>query len=1003
MRLAKKVFAFALAVSLALPSFSGMGAIAESGGKLKVTRSGEGSVIVRDDSGQHAVKDSGYEGNYSIGDSVTLKIKADDGNSIKAIEVNGKSLTGVSDGLKEADYKYKISKESQTIDVTFTSNSAKKESSKTETETSKAETNATEVESKKEVSKKASKNNSANKVIVGFEDLSNVQSIYLEEKGTEDELLKKLPEKVWVTLEDGTQEQIKAVWECTDDFENTEYDLYSYNLVLPEGYELGGGLTDFDLPYVDVYTGETNPNLRIAYPGNPNGSMTLDQKFGITKNIVDYLKSHEKDGYYIGTPYYDKVFAGDLTQWLLANGAAPNGKGHMNCTGFVADVFRKNGANISKVTSRRPGHYANASNWHDFANGAYKKADGTWDYNTAQQVKSYRFDCTVVNNKITDSAIQKALRSGKLNKGDILYFEPTNWSSATDKYGNTIDCHIGFFWGDKPNENKFWHSTHPSKGVEGSNTVSNIGNQISQIMPKSEPYILYVYPIQHFGSIELTKTSSNTSVTNGNEQYSREGAEYEVRNSANEVVGKIVTDKDGKGSLSGLPYGTYKVKETKAPKGYALDTKTHTVTVSASNASTGAELNVQDTPLGDPNVIIVKKQDAENGNSTASGHGTLEGAQFTVKYYSQMMTTDPANSGYKAHRTWILETDERGACALTDKYKVSGDDFYMFDGVPGLPIGTLTIQETKAPEGYLLNPTVYVVNAHQDNATVVSSPAVVPENVLKLTLTKVEDGTNKVLKGAVFEHTRPNGQKESFTTNSKGQIVLEGLERGTHIIKETKAPSGYALNKNELTFRVSDDNRVTLVSNGSETGTNGEIIFKNEADGNVSVTVKNKVAPFNLKVHKINDDKKVLEGAEFTLYSDKACKNQIAKSSTNGSGDLVFNDLTVGKAYYLKETKAPAGYRIPKNADGSDIVYEIKTESSPVDGKFVFYVNGKGYSGSTGDFCVEGTTEKTAKMTVVNQKGLRLPNTGSALMIPIVGAGAVLMGIALVVSRKKRS
>ena len=456
--------------------------------------------------------------------------------------------------------------------------------------------------------------------------------------------------------------------------------------------------------------------------------------------------------------------------------------------------------------------------------------------------------------------------------------------------------------------------------------------------------------------------------------------------------------------MGDLPYGTYTVKETKAPKGYALDPKTYKVTINDSNVESGVSVTSTDQPLLDPAPIILKKQDANNGNDTPSGHASLAGAEFTVKYYSVQMSTDPAENGYKAHRTWVLRTNAKGRILLSDDFKVSGDEFYrMSNGEAGLPAGTITIQETKAPEGYLLNPTIFVANAHADKATVVTNPATVPENTLDLVLTKVHDDTSKVIKGAVFEHTRPNGQTERFTTDSTGKIKLVGLERGVHSLKEVSAPDGYAVNGNVIQFRVQDDNSVDLISSGTETDLNGSIVFKNEATGNVSVTVNDKPAPFKLKVHKINNKNLVLEGAEFTLYSDKACKNAISKGTTDGKGDLIFEDLIAGKTYYVKETKAPAGYRIPVNDDGSAIVYEIKAESVPVDGVFKFYVNGKAYTSNTGDFCVEGTkADRIGKITVVNEIGLKLPNTGSALMIPIMGAGAVLMGIALVVSKKRR-
>ena len=505
------------------------------------------------------------------------------------------------------------------------------------------------------------------------------------------------------------------------------------------------------------------------------------------------------------------------------------------------------------------------------------------------------------------------------------------------------------------------------------------------------------------GKIELEKTSAKPDVTNGNDNYSLAGAEYSVyRNSAcTDFVDKIVTDDKGKGSLDNLPLGTYYVKETKASSGYTLDKTIYTVDItSGDTAVIEKTVNSKETPLLDPTAILLKKVDSETGNGTPQGSASLADAQFRVKYYSEMMDTDPATSGHTAKKTWILKTDSKGFLALDDEHKVSGDSFYMAsDGkTPALPYGTLTFEEIKAPNGYLINPTIIVckIDKTQRGGIVYQEP-IQKENVLKMDIEKIQAGTSKPIKGVVFEHTKPDGSKETLTTDENGQLSFKGLQWGNHTVKEISAPDGYSLNTNKITFTVGTDNKITITSKGTETDTNGNIKITVTKDGNISAVVEDKPAPYDLLIHKVNEKDKVLEGAEFTLYSDAECKQEIAKAVSKSDGTLRFDDLIVGKTYYLKETKAPEGYRIPVNPDGSDIVYTIKAESVPVDNLFKVIINGKEYdSSSTGAFKVTGTkADRVVDMTITNHTTKKLPETGSYWMIPIliIGAGLMIYGM----------
>ena len=210
------------------------------------------------------------------------------------------------------------------------------------------------------------------------------------------------------------------------------------------------------------------------------------------------------------------------------------------------------------------------------------------------------------------------------------------------------------------------------------------------------------------GTMYLTKTSANTAMTDNNSCYSLGNAVYGVySNSAcTTKVGTLTTGTNGVSNPISVNEGTYYVKETSAPKGCKLDTKVHTVKVTSGQT---AVVKVQDTPLNDPAAIELNKIDADTGE-TVQGAASLAGAEFTVKYYKGFYTEETLPS--TATRTWVIATKAvkhsdgttHYSTGLHDNYKVSGDALYKStQGRATLPLGTITIEETKAPEGYLLD------------------------------------------------------------------------------------------------------------------------------------------------------------------------------------------------------------------------------------------------------------------------------------------------------------
>lgn len=507
------------------------------------------------------------------------------------------------------------------------------------------------------------------------------------------------------------------------------------------------------------------------------------------------------------------------------------------------------------------------------------------------------------------------------------------------------------------------------------------------------------------GSVNLQKTSSVPNVTNGNDCYSLKGAEYGVYSDSSlsgaSKVGVLTTDENGESNTLTLNAGTYYVRETTAPKGYALDKTTYTVTIKPNETY---KLKVSDKPTLDPVGVLLGKVDKETNQNKPEGSLSLEGALFTAKFYAGVQSdSDPAVEGKTADRTWIFRTNEDGFCYYEEKYLESGDELYLSPTKnPSLPIGTLTIQETKAPEGYLINPEVYTVKITSNNNgsefVYTYNQPTIPEQSLDLNIVKKEKGKEYAIEGAVFEHVKPDGTTETVTTDANGVCKFKTLGYGQHKVREVSAPEEYTVNSGVVTFTVAKDNKITLDSN---TAKDNSMQFEVEKEGTARLCVEDTLAPYQLKITKVNEKGKTLEGAEFTLYEDAEGTKVVSKIVTDNTGVVTTDPLEVEKKYYLKETKAPQGYRIPKDINGNDYVYEIYTKINDKR-QYEYYVNGEVHTKDSGDYAIEGTPhERIVNLKVENHTGLQMPETGTHTTLLIVLLGVACMSVGIVHQFKK--
>ena len=527
------------------------------------------------------------------------------------------------------------------------------------------------------------------------------------------------------------------------------------------------------------------------------------------------------------------------------------------------------------------------------------------------------------------------------------------------------------------------------------------------------------FKVQSKGKLCIKKTSANPAITDNNPCYSLQGAEYGVykteadakanKNKVNTLtIGKYDSSekyKDWSNEIE-LDAGTYYLKETKNPKGYALNNSVVSVVVKANESSwIGSNGEFKDYPQSNPVGILLGKVDKETNKNKPQGSASLAGAEFTIKYYKGLYDSDPAKSGQVPSRSWVLKTDSDGYCDLAKGYKVSGDDFYYAsNGDATLPVGTITIQETKAPTGYFINNEVFVrkitTKGSVEDVDTFNMPTV-NEKVIKFNIKKVQAGTSTPVSGAVFRHTLPNGSTEDLTTNGSGEITITGLASGTHKIKEIKSPDGYQLNPNEVVFNVaSGTGTITFTS-----GTNSLVTHGTKDSGDGYATFGNKVNPFNLKITKTNEHGKVLKGAEFTLYSDEGCKNVVDTQISDEKGLLTFKNLDVEKTYYFKETKAPQGYRIPVDENGKAYVHSVYVSATPQTNTFNFTVDGIKYdtSKTSGNVRLEGSKkDRVVAVDITNKTTQLLPETGSNGTILLIGLGVAVIAFALYKSKKDK-
>ena len=386
-------------------------------------------------------------------------------------------------------------------------------------------------------------------------------------------------------------------------------------------------------------------------------------------------------------------------------------------------------------------------------------------------------------------------------------------------------------------------------------------------------------------TVTLTKTSADVKITNGNVNYSLEGAVYNVYEANgmpnhdytnDPVVATFTTQKDGHATLSKkLENGDYVTIEQVAPLGYTLDTSVHRFSVNGKST----DISVVDDPSAV--TLTVTKKDSDTNNSVAAGNASLAGAVYRVSYLQD---------GSEVHKD--ITTNSSGRAVLK-----------------GIPIGQIKVQEISSPLGYKLDPIVHIYNVAPHEVTSVEfelEPADFTEEVMKgqIALHKQYETLDEpadeqgaefdvYLKSAGSFDAAKETERDHITTGADGMATTKDLPYGTYVVHQTKGGNGRQLVA-DFDVSISEDGKV------------------------YSYDLVNVQKNAQLKIVKTSEDG-VIEGIKFRVT--RLEDNYSAEYVTNAAGEILTETLPIyadkdgaTKYQYRVEeldTKETFGYALP--------------------------------------------------------------------------------------------
>lgn len=620
----------------------------------------------------------------------------------------------------------------------------------------------------------------------------------------------------------------------------------------------------------------------------------------------------------------------------------------------VGQTFRTSGVN----------HYRSKGMSGGYTHPAVE-GNGRWESKTLQQAMGWQ---GVDLNQLNTTG--KSLMRGS----DIPAQDTGTVKITNDMHLALLCCHAGTQLDPNFNSNPGWNNPNDTDG-DGSEWTDHYGQQFRVFQVSAgKAIVAVVCPTSHTqpgagffeidwrvvaGKLSIHKSSANPGITDGNDCYSLEGAEFTVYNAAGQSMGVLRTNANGDTNTLELPEGTYTVRETKPPKGY-LPAPDQQITVRGGQQTTA---QVTDMPSGDPMRMAVGKYDGDTeykANNLPQGSASLEGAEFTVEYFD---TVDYDNydalkkAGVKPTRSWIFRTNANGIANFTKNDFVSGDEFYLdTNGNPTMPRGSVAVYESKAPVGYKLNSDVSfqkIQDNYLEGVTTFNMPEI-PETVIRggVSVQKLDSETGQTpqggasLEGITFSiiNDNPNAVTVDGKSYNPGQTVknivtdkngvaktpANCLPYGKYIIRETATNDGYLNTSNEMRVTVSEDGKmysfnakddivrggVEITKHDIETGT-GDPLGGASLDGT------------QFQVKSLNDKPVIVGGVTYT--KGQVIQPLLTIEDGHASSDAQW--LPFG-LYSIQEVKAGEGYLL---TDGEEHRFRISKDGAlvnPFDGAF---------------------------------------------------------------------